>query len=515
VRRRILSEEAAGLAEQRYREVRDTAGDAAVELRRALLPSGVPVLSRLRIAAHYRLAEHPPSAGGDWFDALPLDDGRVALLVGDAGGRGSAAAGAMGQLRAIAVEAVAAGEEPDAVFARLDRFAAMTTATKAATLCLVVLDPISGQLVVGSHAHPAPLVVAPDGTTRFLAVEPGWPLGTGGPAPPLHRDTLVQGEMLLLYTDGLVERPGRRLQDTTGALARVAAAAVRDPAVAGVGALADRAAEVVLDRLANLETVPPGGGYRDDATLLVAQVRAPIAALRMRLAAEPAALAALRQRLAAWLDNAGVTVADATSVLQATGEAVTNAVEHAYTPGEDAWVEVRAQLTRASEVRVVVRDGGAWRDPATGAGGRGRGMLLMREQVDDVTVSSDDEGTTITLTRRVERPAVGGTASGSESRPAAPDELAVQAGDGTVQVAGPVDVATASRLRAALLAAGRGGDGVVVDLTGVTQLAAAGVHLLHELAAQNPGLRIVAPPDRPAHTVLRLAGPADRVIASP
>ena len=289
------AEQTAAAAERRYREVRDFAHDAAADLRRALLPSGVPVLSRLRMAVQFRVADHAPAAGGDWFDALPLGDGRVALLVGDVNGHGVAAAGAMGRLRAVAVEAVAAGEEPEVVLGRLDRFAAMTPATRAATLCLAVLDPVSGELTVGSHAHPVPLVVAADGSTRFLAVEPAWPLGTGGPKAQLLRDRIAPGELVLLYTDGLVERPGRRLQDTMGAFARVASAAVRDPAGAAPNALADRTAAVVLDRLAHIEGVPAGGGYRDDATLLVAHIRAPLAPLRLRFAAAPGALAPLRR----------------------------------------------------------------------------------------------------------------------------------------------------------------------------------------------------------------------------
>jgi serine phosphatase RsbU (regulator of sigma subunit)/anti-sigma regulatory factor (Ser/Thr protein kinase)/anti-anti-sigma regulatory factor len=510
------AEQAAVVAERRYREVRDSARDAALDLRRTLLPSGVPVLARLRVAAQYRVAEHAPAAGGDWFDALPLGDGRVALLVGDVSGHGATAAGAMGQLRAVAVEALMAGEAPATVLARLDRFAALTQATRATTLCLVILDQATGELVVGSHAHPAPLVVAADGSTRFLAVEPGWPLGTGGPAAPLLRDRLVQGELLLLYTDGLVERQGRRLQDTMGALARVAAStALRDPGGTPAAGLADRTAAVVLERLAYLESFPVGGGYRDDVTLVVAHLRPPLAPLVLRLAAAPGALAQLRHRFAAWLDDAGVTAADAVSVLHAMAEAATNVLEHAYAPGAEAWVELRAQLTRASEVRVTVRDGGAWRDPATGAAGRGRGMLLMRELVDDVAVRSDAEGTTVTLTQRVQRPAVLGAAAPAPSAVIGPEDLTVEAGEGCVRVAGPVDAATAGRLRAALLTAGRGGpDGLVVDLTGVTQLASAGVHVLHELAAQDAGLRLVAPPDRPAHAVLVLTGLTERVTVN-
>jgi ABC-type transporter Mla MlaB component len=95
-----------------------------------------------------------------------------------------------------------------------------------------------------------------------------------------------------------------------------------------------------------------------------------------------------------------------------------------------------------------------------------------------------------------------------------PDEIDidVDAENGRVRVRGPVDPATTPRLRAALQASGRGGVRVL-DLSGVTGLTSAGVRLLHELAAADSDLRIVAPPYRPAHGVLRLAGLGDRVVA--
>jgi serine phosphatase RsbU (regulator of sigma subunit) len=71
------------------------------ELQEALLPTALPVLPRARIAARYLVAGHEQAAGGDWFDAIPLADGSVALVVGDVVGHGVAASAAMGQLRAV------------------------------------------------------------------------------------------------------------------------------------------------------------------------------------------------------------------------------------------------------------------------------------------------------------------------------------------------------------------------------------------------------------------------------
>ena len=73
------------------------------ELQEALLPTALPVLPRARIAARYLVAGQEQAAGGDWFDAIPLNGGAVALVVGDVIGHGLSASAAMGQLRAVLV----------------------------------------------------------------------------------------------------------------------------------------------------------------------------------------------------------------------------------------------------------------------------------------------------------------------------------------------------------------------------------------------------------------------------
>src|SRR5271167_1869730 len=82
------------------------------------------VLPRARIAARYLVAGQDQAAGGDWFDAIPLADGSVALVVGDVVGHGVVAAAAMGQLRAVLAELLAAEAELGRVLERADAFAA-------------------------------------------------------------------------------------------------------------------------------------------------------------------------------------------------------------------------------------------------------------------------------------------------------------------------------------------------------------------------------------------------------
>jgi hypothetical protein len=104
VRERQAARRLADEARQRYEQARDVID----VLQRELLPIGVPVLPRVQIAASYLLADSETTAGGDWFDAVPLPDGRVALVVGDVVGHGVAASATMGQLRTVLHERLAA-----------------------------------------------------------------------------------------------------------------------------------------------------------------------------------------------------------------------------------------------------------------------------------------------------------------------------------------------------------------------------------------------------------------------
>src|ERR1700691_1837977 len=141
-------------------------------LQDALLPTALPVLPRARVAARYLVAGHEQAAGGDWFDAIPLGNGRIALIVGDVVGHGIAASAAMGQLRA---ELFAAEPDLARVLERATAFAARTAALRAATLAVVVLHPAEGTLRYTTCGHPPPLVIAADGAPRFLESSPTGP----------------------------------------------------------------------------------------------------------------------------------------------------------------------------------------------------------------------------------------------------------------------------------------------------------------------------------------------------
>ncbi|HWB36169.1 MAG TPA: PP2C family protein-serine/threonine phosphatase, partial [Rugosimonospora sp.] len=201
---------------------RDTVG----ALQRALLPATVPVVAGARIAARYLLADDEAGAGGDWYDALALPGGRVALVVGDVVGHGIGATAAMAQLGAILRARLRDGAGPAEAVRCLDRYAAEVPAARASTLCLAVLACGTGELEYHTAGHPPPLLVS-GGQARYLPGSGGGPLGTGGPIR-FARTRMAPDDLLLLYTDGLVERPGRGAAGSTVELARAAVDATTD-----------------------------------------------------------------------------------------------------------------------------------------------------------------------------------------------------------------------------------------------------------------------------------------------
>ncbi len=172
-------------AERKYENARDV----ALAFQQALLPSSLPILPNAWVAARYLVAGHDRAAGGDWFDALPLGDGKLALVVGDVVGHGVAASSAMGQLRAVVTELLTTGSDLQEVLARIDAYAARNVQTRATTLALLVLDPRDGTVQYCTCGHPEPLVVGADGSTRYLPTTGAGPLGTGS-SPTPATDTL-------------------------------------------------------------------------------------------------------------------------------------------------------------------------------------------------------------------------------------------------------------------------------------------------------------------------------------
>jgi serine phosphatase RsbU (regulator of sigma subunit) len=226
-------------------------------LQRSLLPV-LPVLPDLVLASAYRPAGGT-EVGGDFFDAIPLGDGRVALFVGDVMGRGVHAAAAMAQMRAAVRAYAAVDPTPATVMANLDRMFAQFPSDQLVTLVYLVADPARDELVVTNAGHPPPVLLRADGSAEQLPFADGVPLGT---LPGHRHQTAVPfraGDALLAFTDGLIERRGEDID------------AGQDRLLAALAALGEPDLSAALDRVTDEVRDPTRD---DDVAALVARRRA-------------------------------------------------------------------------------------------------------------------------------------------------------------------------------------------------------------------------------------------------
>ncbi|MFH8800791.1 PP2C family protein-serine/threonine phosphatase [Streptomyces sp. NPDC017936] len=205
----------------------------AEHLQRSLLPA-LPDLSPLGIAARYMPARAAVEVGGDWYDCFRLPDGAIAVIIGDVTGHDLPAAVTMGQLRnmlrALACDRL---DPPGEILRRLDAITHTLYGGHTATCVYARLEPGPGrgrQLRLANAGHPPPLLVSHDGDTRYLDNGHSVLLGVDPGAPRPHgTHTLPPASTLLLYTDGLIERPGEDLDQGLARLRQHAAALAREP----------------------------------------------------------------------------------------------------------------------------------------------------------------------------------------------------------------------------------------------------------------------------------------------
>jgi serine phosphatase RsbU (regulator of sigma subunit) len=197
---------------------------AAETLQRALLPATLPDLAGFELLVRYLPSDSRDHAGGDWYDAFRLPDGRVGIVIGDVGGRGMDAAATMGQirnsLRAYALKGAGTAEVIDDLHRLVDASAGTIAF---ATVVYVVLDPQTGACELSTAGHLPPLVVGVAGGAHFVETPRCPPLGFSDAAPcALAHFELAPGETLWLYTDGLVESRQRPIDVGLAALADAA-----------------------------------------------------------------------------------------------------------------------------------------------------------------------------------------------------------------------------------------------------------------------------------------------------
>ncbi len=359
----------------------------AEALQRSLLPDQMPELQDADLATRYVPGGVGLKVGGDWYDAVPLRDGRVMLAIGDVVGHGVRAAASMGKLRNVLQYSALDGLAPAEVLQRLNAYFCALVDADMATLLVAEYDPARQRIRYSNAGHPPAMLRLPDGSIEALDGGRSMPLCATDQARyhEAERD-LPAGSTLVLYTDGLVERRGESLD---AGLSRLAEALAAGPT--GVEDVADT---LLRDFLGD-------DAPADDVALLCVGVRGQDAALRLRLPATPRQLARMRRILTDWLSRLGASDVEGHEITVAVNEAAANAIEHAYGLSDEEFVVEADQQGDGVEVRV--RDFGRWRTRRT-SGGRGRGLALARSLMDAVDVEPGDSGTVVRLTRRLVQP---------------------------------------------------------------------------------------------------------------
>ena len=350
-------------------------------LQRALLPERLPVDDRLAFDAAYLPGAQEAIVGGDWYDAFRLPDGRIAFSIGDVAGHGLRAAIVMGEVRQAFRAAALNPNSPSLVLERANTIVNMRANPVMVTAMFGIVDPRDGTVTYASAGHPAPLLALPCGVVSLLPKD-GVPLGivdTIGATDWTF--TLPPGALFTAYTDGLIEYSRDVIEGEDRLLAAAREGVVRIDA--------DPARALLRRIFANHENTD------DVATLTVASADVPSTTFAFTFSALPMAVPLVRRSLERFALGVGIDDDGRFSLLTAVGEAVANAVEHAYL-GPPGLVRVHAQAGDDSLV-VTIEDDGKWK-PAQRRDERGRGLPLMRALMDGVEIRTHQARTEVRLT---------------------------------------------------------------------------------------------------------------------
>ena len=379
----ILMADRAGLAIEHARAYEREVSNVEM-LQRSLLPQEMPDIEGIQIGARYK----PGGAdvGGDWYDAIPLEGGRVGVAMGDVVGHGIGAASLMGQLRHATRAYALEGHSPAGVLDRLDRLVRSLDGGQMATLLYLVVEPDHGTIHFASAGHVPPLAIGPGGEADYLESAPNPPLGVF--ESESHRELTAElepGSTIVLYTDGLVEERGVSIDQGLDALRLAAAQDLCHP-----DELCDRLVDAML-------AIHPAN---DDIAVLALRTlpTAPLP-LHLEIPSDPTELGSMRRELGSWLRAAGASTDVVEVVQMACHEACSNSIEHGYSFGEGS-LSVVAEL----EDRIVVltiRDQGGWVDrPDGNLPYRGNGLPMMEALMDTVELThGNGAGTAVRMAR--------------------------------------------------------------------------------------------------------------------
>lgn len=365
----------------------------AEQLQRSLMPRSLPALPGLDLGSYYRPGGPNADVGGDWYDVIDLPGGDTAVALGDVMGKGTRAAIVMSEMRAALRAYAVLDPSPSAVLTRLDAYVASQAVSE--QLVTVAYGVVASDRRTARYAlagHPPPLLARGGAPAIQLAEGTGSALGVGaGPWPETTVD-LGPDDVLLFYSDGVIENRGRDLH-------------------AGIDELARHVDEIPRrrrqprDLCARVAQLMTDDHADDDVTLLAIAVTSTTLTKRAAapLPADPRAPGAARRFLRDTLGGWGVDDDTVEAAELCVSELVTNAVIHTGTSSE-----VTAQLD-PDFLMVTVRDGGgigtvrrleAPPDPLMISG---RGLGLVEALTTAWSAEHGADGTTVWF--EIERPA--------------------------------------------------------------------------------------------------------------
>ena len=353
----------------------------ADRLQRALLPDTLPRVPGAVFNAAYRPASDEAEVGGDWYDAFALPDGRVAISMGDVAGHGLEAATVMSEIRQAMRTISVSEDSPASVLQHVNEVVNLRRGIGMVTAIFAFYRPETRELVYAVAGHPPPVLTIADGFSGFLPGG-GMPLGVD---PQVNASdwtlTLPPRSCAVFYTDGMTEYSRDVLEGEEKLLKASLRAFEDDPENPAI-ALQER----IFDATTN----------RDDAaTLTLACDPGPIPE-SVCFSAIPLAAPMIRALLHRFCDEYGINDAQRFALITAVGEAVANAVEHAYRAEQLGHVYLRTSIDDQN-ITIEVEDHGRWR-PFQRREERGRGIVLMHELMDRVRITSAQNRTVISLT---------------------------------------------------------------------------------------------------------------------
>jgi sigma-B regulation protein RsbU (phosphoserine phosphatase) len=242
-------------SEREQRETMSREAEEARSIQQALLPRSSPFVPGFRVSG---LSIPAGAIGGDWYDFIPLADGRWGLVLADVSGKGTAAALLMSATRGMLRSLAQTGSGPGEVLTRLNRLMVEDfPCGRFVTMVYAEFDPATRKMRIANAGHLPPLLVEPDGY-RWISTEHGLPLGIAPSEFSETEITLASEARLAIYSDGITEAALDSGEDYG---AERLLAQMQSP-------------EICLENLLlDVRKFVNGNGLRDDATAILVEAR--------------------------------------------------------------------------------------------------------------------------------------------------------------------------------------------------------------------------------------------------